>query len=114
MTTKAVRPSSSTFIFSVIKNWIQERESLFAKNPLPTSRNQTGNDHQNKGHRQSCERRQIARLPLWCRFGNRRLNFANCTTKERLNFPVDTRYHVDIITHAIFLLENSTLIGGKY
>ena len=26
-------------------------ESLFAKNPLPASRNQTSDDHQNKGHR---------------------------------------------------------------
>jgi len=35
--------------------------------------------------------------------GKRRLNFASFTTKERLNFPVDTHYHVDIITHTKFL-----------
>jgi hypothetical protein len=35
--------------------------------------------------------------------GKRRLNFASFTTKECLNFPVATHYHVDIITHAIFL-----------
>jgi hypothetical protein len=35
--------------------------------------------------------------------GKRYLNFATFTTKERLNFPIATYYHVDIITHAIFL-----------
>jgi hypothetical protein len=35
--------------------------------------------------------------------GKRRLNFASFTIKERLNFPIATHYHVDIIAHASFL-----------
>jgi hypothetical protein len=34
--------------------------------------------------------------------GKQRLNFATFITKERLNFPVANRYHVDTITHVNF------------
>jgi hypothetical protein len=44
--------------------------------------------------------------------GKRRLNFAAFITKERLNFPAASHSHVDMIMYAIFLMENSTLIGG--
>jgi len=40
--------------------------------------------------------------------------FCQITAKERLNFPPVNNYVVDIIAHAIFLLEISALINGKY
>jgi hypothetical protein len=51
------------------------------------------------------------RFPI---IGKRRLNFASFTTKERLNFPLPSSYHIDIIALINFLLENSTLISDKY
>ncbi|MGZ4956075.1 MAG: hypothetical protein ACXV79_13545 [Methylobacter sp.] len=35
--------------------------------------------------------------------GKRRLHFAAFITKERLNFPAVNHYHVDTITHVIFM-----------
>lgn len=57
---------------------------------------------------------QIVNLPDKIFRGKRHLNFASFTTKERLSFPVAIYYHIDNIEYKIFLLENSTLIGGKY
>jgi hypothetical protein len=41
-------------------------------------------------------------IPL---IGKRRRDFASFTTKERLNFPTSTHYHVDIIAYENFLTE---------
>jgi hypothetical protein len=37
------------------------------------------------------------------KFGKQRLNLATFTTKERLSFPEVIHYHIENITHEIFL-----------